>query len=709
MKGLLIGLVLSITLALSAQTDPDQPVIAFMSSHGGNFLTEGCQTPVDTILINFPNVDSVRTYSVSITGTAERDVDFFIEIPDEIAIQTGDSILKFGIWVIEDTLDEVVETIVIELIDPVTDSVVYTITLLLYDQLDIQIEPADPVLSVVCQGDVITLRAIPGGIFSWDGFGKEVFDSVYTVSVKENGRVSLEAIVGSCIFNDEIDVVVSTGIEFTAGDTTYVCFPDSTNLEVRIIGDPDGQIQWNPLDTSLWLLSSTSAIVHTDRTRTYTIRFQNDECLVSDTIVVRIDSLPPELPIDVVPEKDEYCPGEKVTLFSRYLGPQGFPDVTYQWYFESGSPLSDLDNQNLFFTTVETSVFTRVTTNNACEVEDSIVINVVDPPVELTLNDTTVCPNQPVRVELINGDTLDKIEWMPEQGISCTDCKNPTIRTPQTTTYTATGELKGCPASASITVNIFPPELLTIIPDTTVCPGERVQINILEAGEYEDFEWTGSGLSCSGCSDPTATVGSPSFYLVVAEKEDGCLGQGGLAINTHTLPSTVVQANPPGPVEQGTAIMLVVQTSPDVSATGQFNWTRNGDPLTPTGPIIETEVLSESNTFEVTIITPQGCEVKSQITIEGLPPRYEIPNAFTPNGDDVNDRFRVIIFGNISLRNLQVFNRWGQKVYESSDADGWDGLYNGENAPSDVYAFIASLELPDGRVEKVRGDVTLLR
>jgi gliding motility-associated-like protein len=674
MKGPLTSLILSLAMILNAQNETELPVLVLLSSHGGDFLTEGCQTPADTLIINTPDIDSSLTLAVSVTGTGERDVDYFIDIPEEITLQI-DSVLKFGFGVIEDTLVEDVETIIVQLTDPVTDSVIYSKTVLIFDQLDVNI-----------------------------------LDSVFTVSVtEENQRVFLEAIVGSCTLRDEIDVTISTGIQFTAGDTTYVCFPDSTNLDVRIIGDPDGQIQWNPLDTSLWLLSSTSAIVHTDRTKTYTIRFQNDECLVSDTIVVRIDSLPPELPIDIVPEKEEYCPGEKVALFSPYLGPAGYPDVTFQWNFESGSPLNDLDDQNLFFTTVETSTFTRITTNNACQIQDSVEINVVDPPVELTLNDTTVCPNQPVKVELINGDTLDKIEWMPEQGISCTDCKDPTIRTPQSATYTATGELKGCPASASVTVNIFPPERLTVVPDTMVCPGEPVQINILEASEYEDFDWTGSGLSCSQCDDPTATVSRPTFFLVSAVKDDGCMGQGGLALNTFTLPSVIIQANPPGPVEQGTAIMLMVQTSPDVSGTGQFNWTRNGDLISPTGPVIETEVLSESNTFEVTITTPQGCEVRSQIEIEGLPPRYEIPNAFTPNGDEVNDRFRVVIFGNITLQNLQVFNRWGQKVYDSSDSEGWDGLYNGEDAPSDVYAFIASMELPDGRIEKVRGDVTLIR
>ena len=98
-----------------------------------------------------------------------------------------------------------------------------------------------------------------------------------------------------------------------------------------------------------------------------------------------------------------------------------------------------------------------------------------------------------------------------------------------------------------------------------------------------------------------------------------------------------------------------------------------------------------------------------QVEVTGNPPKYEIPSAFTPNGDQINDSFKVLIFGNIQLLELKIFNRWGQMVFEGVTENGWDGRHDGKAAPADVYAYQAVLELLDGSTKTVRGEVTLLR
>lgn len=91
----------------------------------------------------------------------------------------------------------------------------------------------------------------------------------------------------------------------------------------------------------------------------------------------------------------------------------------------------------------------------------------------------------------------------------------------------------------------------------------------------------------------------------------------------------------------------------------------------------------------------------------------QFPNAFTPNGDEVNDRFRPITRCPTVAYRLRVYNRWGQLMFETTDAEtGWDGTFNGEPQPSDVYVW--TLEVSDTRnegvvTEALRGDVALLR
>ncbi len=141
-------------------------------------------------------------------------------------------------------------------------------------------------------------------------------------------------------------------------------------------------------------------------------------------------------------------------------------------------------------------------------------------------------------------------------------------------------------------------------------------------------------------------------------------------------------------------------------------WTVNGVAIPGTGTSITFDADEDVNEISVTFTNSDGCDQTVTITIPTVPPSYTIPNAFTPdNGDDVNDHFRVTIMGNIVLERLVVFNRWGQKVYESGlgDVDGWDGRFKNEPAASDTYVYTASLRYPDGRIVQEKGDVILLR
>ncbi|MBS1585474.1 MAG: gliding motility-associated C-terminal domain-containing protein [Bacteroidetes bacterium] len=88
-----------------------------------------------------------------------------------------------------------------------------------------------------------------------------------------------------------------------------------------------------------------------------------------------------------------------------------------------------------------------------------------------------------------------------------------------------------------------------------------------------------------------------------------------------------------------------------------------------------------------------------------------IPNAFTPNGDGKNDIFRPVFKGNMKLIMFQVFNRFGELVYETDQlGKGWDGYYKGQLSDMDTYFFhIKFICGQDGKEQYIKGDVTLIR
>ncbi|HMX41110.1 MAG TPA: gliding motility-associated C-terminal domain-containing protein, partial [Saprospiraceae bacterium] len=90
------------------------------------------------------------------------------------------------------------------------------------------------------------------------------------------------------------------------------------------------------------------------------------------------------------------------------------------------------------------------------------------------------------------------------------------------------------------------------------------------------------------------------------------------------------------------------------------------------------------------------------------------PNAFSPNGDQVNDRFKPLLACPPERMTFEVFDRWGKKVFSTSDPKtlGWDGNFNGQPSPADVYAWRLEYEmLRNGSLQALteKGDVTLLR
>lgn len=118
---------------------------------------------------------------------------------------------------------------------------------------------------------------------------------------------------------------------------------------------------------------------------------------------------------------------------------------------------------------------------------------------------------------------------------------------------------------------------------------------------------------------------------------------------------------------------------------------------------------TEEGNYSVIIQTKEGCTTIDSAYLKNvyMPFYFNVPNAFTPNGDDLNDVFRPVATGDLIRQfSMVIYNHWGQLIFETSNpAEGWDG----KDAPVGVYSWVISYSDYMGKLFKMKGGVTLIR
>lgn len=206
-------------------------------------------------------------------------------------------------------------------------------------------------------------------------------------------------------------------------------------------------------------------------------------------------------------------------------------------------------------------------------------------------------------------------------------------------------------------------------------------------------------------NNTTTSIDSSGNYYVVVEDAIGCKDSLNFNVNT---PLNVSAMFPPDTsvILQGQSITLTVSGLPSNALSVQWINNTTGDTLT--GAV---QVFTPTETITYIVIAEiSGCEFVDTVTIVVELPKFERPNAFTPNGDGSNDTFGPVLIGH-TLIQLEVWSRWGEKVFDSLSAgrNTWDGTINGAPASSDVYVYRVRVRLVSGEEKLEKGDVTLLR
>ena len=124
-------------------------------------------------------------------------------------------------------------------------------------------------------------------------------------------------------------------------------------------------------------------------------------------------------------------------------------------------------------------------------------------------------------------------------------------------------------------------------------------------------------------------------------------------------------------------------------------------------------VVKTPGTYWVDVST--YCETKRDSIIisekrQGCDRAVFVPTAFTPNRDNKNDRFQPIVMGTLKEYYFAIFNRWGEKVYETREINqGWDGNFRGINQSNDVFVWICHFQFEGMEKKTEKGSLILIR
>jgi len=354
-------------------------------------------------------------------------------------------------------------------------------------------------------------------------------------------------------------------------------------------------------------------------------------------------------------------------------------------------------------------VMQPVTTNCAvypAQYKTFVIRDKVSVAVDATVgagNDTLSCPGQQSTLlgtfTTGEGNTTGWWETDTAGGVQLT--VNPIA----TTTYHFYGidECMTVAAMDSITIYVLPYDSVETYSDTTwICPGESVEIQARARYGTEPLTYT--WLSGPVDSLWTVTPNASRWYPYKVVDQCGFTTWDSVWVGVAPLPGAAFTyyPNPSNP--------LNVQFTNQSSDTNYVAWYfGDGDVSSEVNP---QHSYSKPGTYRVSLAVADslGCSDSVTVDIELRMDYYVyIPTAFTPNGDIVNDRIKVEALGIEGLQ-WDIFNRWGLKVFSTSDlAESWDGTYGGQPVPEGVYSYKLLIYLPFGNIAEEHGTFTLIR
>ncbi|MCS6992025.1 MAG: gliding motility-associated C-terminal domain-containing protein [Chitinophagales bacterium] len=424
----------------------------------------------------------------------------------------------------------------------------------------------------------------------------------------------------------------------------------------------------------------------------FTVREYNYGCWGpwSDTVYITVIGTPSTSIFGMI----NACVGDTFTYKTTFLA-----GTYYDWSTSLGQIIDTANNQiTIVFDSAGTAVISVFALNECGSNTGSKNVVVHPKPTVWLPPDTTICPGLPFVIQA-NSNATQFAWWANGTPAGNT---NPITTYPSgPTTVVVEGKSQaGCKNYDTMQVAVFP-EVVALANATDVsCYGEadgEIHVAGLQGQPPFSYLWD----LTPPVTDSLLTGLGPGTYTVFITDANDC---------SDTLMVTITE-----PSELSVGTTFTNESSfgaKDGSATAQasggtppysYEWNTNppqtGTTATGLGP----------GEYIVTVTDANGCKISDTVVLKSVSNVFAIPNAFTPNGDGLNDIF-LPSHVNVSEFEMKIFNRWGQLLFVSNDvATGWDGTYKGKPEEIGTYVYHIRARFLDGMTFERRGNVLLLR
>lgn len=563
-------------------------------------------------------------------------------------------------------------------------------------------------VSPVCAGDNISINGsstIAGVTFNWTGpagFSSTTQSvAINNVKVNQGGNYILTVALNGCASSDTFYLTVNSIANFVASGNTPLCDGDTLQLSATpaITPLPNANYTWtgpNGFSSSSItnkLLNATALL-----SGTYTLTGSAPACAaITSQLVVLVKPRP----IAVATSNAPVCANQSLQLEATNT----LAGTLFTWTgpstFNSTKQRDTIFNPGLN----AAGTYTLTASLNGCSAKSSVAI-VVNPIPNANIGSTfPACRFSMVNLTNNNSVPNTIYKWYTAFNSFTSNASNLTIARfdyADTGKYYLSATSNNCTDRDSVIATLNPSPDVLFPPLVNICqekPGFSLTANET-TGIAGSGLFSGNGVSITGYFDPKNA--GPGVYLIryAYTAINGCTNYKEQPITVY--PSPAVDGGANKIIMQGSGIRLSAMLTGGI---GSIIWSpaaglSNTTILTPiASPII-------SQTYNIAVTTSYGCFATDTVNVKVLG-KLKIPNSFSPNGDGINDSWKIDGLPSYLNCDVAVFNRYGVELYRSSGyQQPWDGKYKGSVLPTGTYYYI--IVLNDGfRTEPFSGWVML--